>query len=146
MPRRVLTCTYTCSNRHTLSLPLSNKCKRHFFKKRNVLACTYTCSNTHTLSLPLFNKCKRHFKKNNLKKKGHAKIVRLLLDAKADANVQDSRQRTAEQRCQSAGEGFSSTCQQSYCQQSNYQQSNGQQSQLPAVEKCQQFLNCWQFD
>ena len=132
-----------------------------------MLACTYTCSNTHTLSLPLFNKCKRHFKKNNLKKKGHAKIVRLLLDAKADANVQDSRQRTAEQRCQSAGvcvfyvhiyiyiysqrtaeqrcqsagEGVSSTC-----QQSNYQQSNGQQSQLPAVEKCQQFLNCWQFD
>ena len=67
--------------------------------------------------------------------------MRLLLDAKADANVQDSRQRTAEQRCQSAGEGVSSTC-----QQSNYQQSNGQQSQLPAVEKCQQFLNCWQFD
>ena len=29
--------------------------------------------------------------------------MRLLLDAKADANVQDSRQRTAEQRCQSAG-------------------------------------------
>ena len=41
--------------------------------------------------------------KKNPKQKGHAKVVRLLLDAKADANTLDSRQRTPEQRCMSAG-------------------------------------------